>query len=252
MEAMEISLRVRSNKGDFAVTGNNLAYLHYQLGQYREAWRIYEQALEAAYAGQKLRTIVNILNGQGDLLRDIDELEMADKVFKKAIQLAQGGENEYFLGSTYLGLANLERIRKNYNLSFNFIREAARVRGDSIDKPIYRINNAFVYIVMGQLDLAMEELNNALAEMKSNSGGKQEQSFATILLGYCKYLSSDIKTGEILLNDGLKIAAELGYDQYLIIAGRQMIPFLEDASNLSINSQLDSLLYRIENFKTGL
>ncbi len=251
-EAMEISLQIRSNKGDFAVTGNNLAYLHYQMGHYGEAWRIYDQAIESAIANQMDRTQINILNGQGDLLRDIDDMDNAEKIYNQAIQLGRGGENEYFLGSTYLGLANLERLRKNYNVSLNLIREAARVRGDSLEGPIYRINNAFVYIAMGQIELSLGELSIVINELDKKSGGKQEQSIANILLGYCNYLTSDIKTGEFLLNYALKISAKLGYDQFLVIIGRQMTPYLEEIFRNKGSLQLESLLNRIQNFKPSL
>jgi ATP/maltotriose-dependent transcriptional regulator MalT/DNA-binding SARP family transcriptional activator len=252
LEAMQVSKKVRVNQGDLAMTGNNLAYLYYQLGQYREAWRIYDQALEAAFTAQYNQTIVNILDGRGDLLRDIDEWILAEESYNQAIQLGMGGENEFWLGNTFLGLAELERLRQNFNESLHFIREAARVRSDPIESPKYRIHMASVYLSMGQVELAVEELTQVLNGGHEFDGTEQEQILATFLLAHGNYLLGDRQNAEMLLKRVLSGAARLGYDQFLVVYGRRAKAFIDDARKTVSSPQFNSLCKRINEFKSGL
>jgi LuxR family transcriptional regulator, maltose regulon positive regulatory protein len=225
-EVLTIRRKQKSNLGALAIALNNVGYMYYLLGRYREAWRAYEEAYAVASSLRHHRGIVHILNSRGDLLRDLEEWKDAETSYLEAKRRADSSDR-YALFSTYIGLSELERRRGNYHDALYWLREAARIRGQSVESPDYQVGLGQVYLDMGQYEMALSALNQALTSWTSHNRPNQNMSLAFFLLGRVYYEIE--KYDEIIpvLNKCLAISAQLGYDQFLVVAARVKRDFLQ-------------------------
>ncbi len=92
---------MRGNQGDMATSYNNQAYLYFLLGDFCQAWQSYEFALTAAEQADWKRVIVDVLNGQAELLIQVDEYEKAETTLQKVEKIAQNAVGEIATGYTY-------------------------------------------------------------------------------------------------------------------------------------------------------
>jgi DNA-binding SARP family transcriptional activator len=104
---------------------------------------------------------------------------------------------------------------------------------------------------MGQYDLAHEQLQTALSSWKENHAPNHDQTLSALLSYYT--LSEIGQPGEALaqLKMALKGSAQLGFDQFLVVAARNMLGLLKQADLGDLNPQLKELVKRAEGFKTG-
>ncbi|MBW8012348.1 MAG: tetratricopeptide repeat protein [Chloroflexi bacterium] len=258
LEALEIRRKIKSNRGSLATARNNVAYLFYKMGRYREAWRETEQALEEAQSVQWKRIIVIILNSRGDLLCDLDEWEAAEKEFEAALKVAESIQEQVVgLDETYLGLSRIERFRGNYNEAFYWLREAAALQPEGLESPICQTEIGGIYLEMGQLDLAANAFRSALQTWENNQHPSQEQALAAFLLSRVLFEDSakdEASTREVgeYLSLSLNLTARLGHDQFLVDAGRRAQKLLSFARKTWPNPHLDTIATRAENFQTGM
>ena len=110
-DAVTLSRTMRGNQGDMATSFNNQAYLYFLLGDFCQAWQSYEFALAAAEQVDWKRVIVDVLNGQAELLIQVDEFEKAETALKKVEEIAQTAISEIAIGDAYLELSELEKLR---------------------------------------------------------------------------------------------------------------------------------------------
>jgi len=251
-EALEIRQRSRSNRGEFAVALNNMAYLQHQVGHYSEAWQTYLQALEVAQMSQWRWAVVGILCGQGDLLCDLKELDKAQKIFNQALNIGKHAEEGVSLSNVYLGLSRLECESKNFSEALNWLRKAAIEKGQALETPEYKVRLGEIYLEMGQLELAIEALTAALESWGSLGQPRREQALAAFYLARALYESGQQEQALRFMEEALKFCAKLGYDQFLVVAGRRAPELLSFAAQQSTQPQLDSLLRRVQDFRTGL
>ncbi len=106
-ETLAIHKNIHSGRGALASAHNNIAYLNHQIGQYSEAWHEYALALEDAKAANLSRVQIAILNGRGDLLTDVGEIEEAKETYQQALTLGEHTETVESLS----GLAKAERAK---------------------------------------------------------------------------------------------------------------------------------------------
>lgn len=249
-------LEIRRNSGNsarLAAALNNAGYLDCQMGRYREAWMYYEEALHIAQTAKFERTTSEILNGRGDLLCDLEEWDLAQAAYSAARQISETAGNRRGLAYTYSGLSNLEALRGKFNEALFWLREAARYRNETPDSPAYQMSLGTIYLEMGQAALASETLNAALSRWDAPSRPTQEQTLAEFLLARAQYEEGQPPEALDWLKQSLQHAARLGYDQFLVVAGRRAKPLLDAASQAwPANRQIRSLIQRIDQFRVGL
>lgn len=251
-EALDIRRKVKSNRGALALARNNVAYIYYLAGQNRQAWREYDQALADARAAQRSRILIDVLNSRGDLLCDLDEFTAAENNYKEAIQIANNlDERIDKLSEAYVGLSNIERRRGNFNDAIHWLREAASNLGESIEKPSYQVDMGEIYFLMGQMDLAQESLNASLVGWEGESHFRKEHSLAAFFLAASMVAGDQIEEAGEWLTRAMKWSAKLGYDNFLVNAGRSTGTFLEIAKTNWPTKQLSSLILRVHNHQVG-
>jgi len=252
LEALKIR-RTLSNHGALAVALNNVGYIFYQVGHYQQAWQAYEEALQAVQSAKIVWLAAAILNGKGDLLRDIEEWQLAENSYASAAKIGEAIADQNNLAYTYTGLTDLERLRGNFSHAFDWLRQAAYCRKDTLDSPTYQAGLGTIYLDMGQIELAQEAFDKVLRVWQDSAKPSQSQTLVEFLMAQAQFEGGQPERCLEMLAQALRHSAQLGYDQFLVVAGRQARPMLAYASkNWNSSPQLRSLIQRIEQFQTGL
>jgi len=253
LRALEIKRKKRGNRGALAVALNNVGYVKYQIGNYREAWRAYEEALESARLSGWYRISVDVLNSRGDLLRDIEEYDAAEKSYSTAREIGEANNEKIALIDTYTGISELERERGNYQQALQSLRDSARYRNDTNDSPTHQAGIGAIYLEMGQFELACKAFEQALEAWENLPQPRQAQVQGAFLLGNVYFMLDQPNRALESLTKALKWSAQLGYDQFLVVAGRRCQKLLTCAMQAwPDHPQLKSLVQRIEKLPSGL
>jgi len=225
----------------------------YQAGRYKDAWKLYQESFEIAQSNHSFYVLAHLLSGQGDLLRDLDEWTMAETAYRKSIALAEEHQIADSLSETYQGLSELERLHGNFNEALHWLRESTRYRNETAESPTYQLGVAAIYLDMGQSALAKADLEQAVRTWQTLARPRQEQVRAEFLLAQAYFSEGQQSFAVEWLSRSLQHAAVLGYDQFLVSAGRRASEFLKYAGKaLPKHAQLRSLIQRAENFNTKL
>jgi len=251
-ETLDIHVRIRSNLGALASARNNIAYLHHQIGHYPEAWKMYSLALDNAKGANRVREQIAILNGRGDLLVEVDEIKEAEISFAEALKLGkQTGEKPEHV-ATYIGMARVERINGEYDESLNWLRKAASHPANILEKIDYSVELGSIYMDMEQEELALKQFGLAISNWPETKSPKQGQILAAFLAAKIYFENGSKVKAKKLLEKSMHGAAQLGYDQFLLAAARVHADFLQNTLASNPSAQMERLLTRVKEFRTGL
>jgi LuxR family transcriptional regulator, maltose regulon positive regulatory protein len=251
-ETLQIHLSIRSNQGALASARNNIGYLHHQVGHYAQAWSEYGLALESAKEADRVFVQVGILNGRGELLFDLEEIIEAKAQFEQAVKLASQHGETSASAISYLGLARVERVSKNYSDAMAWLRKAASCQAGPLDTNEYATELGRIYRDMGQDDLALEQFEVAFNSVNDWQAPKQCQVLAAFFAGYLHFKMQDVNVATALLEKSLHGAAQLGYDQFLVVAAQQSKEYLNAIGTISPSVQLESFILKVHEFIPSL
>jgi ATP/maltotriose-dependent transcriptional regulator MalT/two-component SAPR family response regulator len=246
-ETLEIHISIR-NSGALASARNNIAYLQHQIGHYAEAWKTYAQALENARSANRPREQIAILSGQGALLLDLGEVEEARATFEEAIKLGEKSGEKQELIPVYASLGRTERLRGNFNEGMNWLRKAVAASNNKFDKDEYASELGAIYADMGQPDLALKQFEIALSNWQDGTTPKQSQAMAALLAANVYFGKKNDTKAKKSLERALNGAAQLGYDQFLVIETRRNPILLQKAQSSIPSPQISNLLRRAAKF----
>lgn len=243
-EAFDLSKKMRVNSTDIVVAANNYAYLHFLLGNYSEAWRHYLYAQQVVKTNELNQFMPYILNGQADVLREIDEFGEARDVYLDVVNLAEKQENVGSLGVAYGGLLLTEAYDKDFNQAMFYLRERVRVKGGRAEEPEYQAGLGWVYFAMGQFEMAEKSLEAAVRAEDEKNLPSQNQ--ATLYFRYALALNGvgDEKNALDFLGKTMRITAALGYDQFLVNEIRRNYRPSKNLGKLLSSQQFNSMLHR--------
>lgn len=250
-DAVALCRTMRGNQGDMATSYNNQAYLYFLLGDFCQAWQSYEFALAAAEQADWKRVIVDILNGQAELLIQIDEFEKADAALQKVEKIAQNAVGEIATGYTFLELTELEKLRGNFNQAMFYLREASRANKSDFEHPDYQIRLASIYLAMGQAEIAWDALHSAIEKLEQNSNPSQIKSLGYFYWADACYRLGKTTDAEENIKKSMSSAAQLGYDHFLVNAARRSSNFVEAIAREWQNQHLLSIIKRADELQTG-
>lgn len=250
-ECLEIHQEIHSNLGALASARNNIGYLHYLTGHYGEAWHEYNMAYEHSKSAGRVQVQIIILNGRGDLLLDLDEVEEAQGNFQAAVDLGKQFGESPELVPAYLGMAKIEKSRGQYQESMAWLRKAASLPGNPLSGADYDVELGAVYAAMGQNELALQQFKSVLKETSSGTKPTQAEILAAFLAARTLFRQGRMDNAKTLLSEALEGAAELGYDQFMVSAARTSMDFIGAMTLSSPNAQVKSLFERATKFQTG-
>lgn len=245
-ETLDIHLEIRSNLGALASARNNIGYLHHQVGEYALAWGEYRLALEHAQIAGQAPVQISILNGQAELLLDVDEHQEAKALLDQALALDKEEWPE--LSGTYLALGRFERKEGRYNESMKWLRKAASA---GIDEAEYLAELGYVYAEMGQELLAIAEFDKVLADWPKTNLPKQPQVLAALLAARTSFYTGNERAAKKYLHRALEGSARLGFDQFMVPVLRFHPEFVQFLSKNGAAGQVQTLLDRLARFATG-
>jgi len=250
-ECLVIHKKIQSNLGAMANARNNVAYLYHQVGHYGKAWKEYTEALENAKVVNRIREQIAILNGRGELLLELNETDEAHADFQVALNLGkQYGEKPEMVG-TFVGMAKLERIRGQHQEAMTWLRKAASFSSNPLGNSDYLVELGAVYATMGQHELALRQFRTVLNESNKTGTPTQTEVLAAFLAARTLFREGKIEKARTLISEALEGAAGLGYDQFLVVAARSSLDFLEAVVTSFPTSQIKSLFTRATDFQTG-
>jgi LuxR family transcriptional regulator, maltose regulon positive regulatory protein len=250
-EALSISLSLRGNIGDLASCANNRAYLAFLMGDYPQAWKYYEQALAAAEQADWTRTIVQVLNGQAELLTYIDEVERAEVVLQRALKVAQSVPGGRISPATYQELAELEKLNGNYSQALGYLRQAAHLSNTDPKDPDYQVRVGSVYISMQEWQIAQETLLSAIQNFKETRPS-QSRSLGHYYLAEIFYCLGKKQTALEYFQKALSEAARLGHDTFLVNVIRRSPEVAQEMAKAWNNNHLTNLLHRAAEYRKGV
>ncbi|MEN8241251.1 MAG: tetratricopeptide repeat protein, partial [Chloroflexota bacterium] len=234
----------RGNYTLVAIAYNNYGYLNFLLGDYIEAWRIYTQGLETTKTFKLDRYMVHIMNGLGDVLREIEEYEEARTIYEEVSITSEKIDEQFALVDSFSGLVELETKAGFFNKALYYIREIARIKQEDVSEPEYQASFGKVYLAMRQYQMAEETLESAISGWGPAPKIQQE-----IVDAYFYYAAVLLQMGREkqsveYLKKTFEMAALLGYDQFLVAAARSFDGFLNQAAIHWQSPQLLSLIKR--------
>jgi len=250
-EALSISLTLRSNRGDLANCANNRAYLAFLMGDFRESWKYYEQGLVAAREVDWVRSIVQILNGQAELLTLVDEFDMAANLLQKAMQAAQSIPNGKVSPATYREMAELEKWKGNYSQALYYLREAAQITGEDSDNPGHLIRIGSVHAAMEEWEVAQETLTKALLALESEKSANQLRALDHFYLAESCFHFGQAAQAREHLRKALAESTRLGHDTFLVSAIRRSPEFVKHIADDWKNNHLVTLIQKAMDFPNG-
>jgi LuxR family transcriptional regulator, maltose regulon positive regulatory protein len=244
-EVLKIRRAQKSNLGGLLIALNNIGYLYYLLGRYRQAWDSYEEAYSIAISIRNHRGLVHIFNSRGDLLRDLDDFKAAEASYLEARRRAESTDH-WALFATFIGMSGLERRRGNYHDALYWLREAARVRGQSVESADYQVRLGEIYHDMGQFEMAQNAFQQAILSWQTIERPNENLALAYFMFGAtCFELDEKEKSLEFL-RKSLGAAAVLGYDHFIVNAARSTVNFLQFAAGEKVNlPQLKNIIARV-------
>jgi two-component SAPR family response regulator len=244
-EALNLAHKVRGSGNDFSNACNNFAYLNYLLGNYQESWTYYLQAQETAEINNLDRHLGYILNGQADLLRDLEELEQAKDLYLKALTLAESTQEDDMLSAALAGLVALETQAGDFNQAIYYLREKASVENQQIEAPPYLVSMAKIYFEMGQTDLAQKHILQVLDALPENQPPTHETAELHFHAALIQYAAGSADEAAAHLQKCLKTTALLGFDQFLVNAFRHHLKAVKKIlTHLPEFPQVQSILKR--------
>lgn len=251
--ALELQRTTGLNRRQMATALNNLGYLYYLTGQYALAVPLLREALEIIRPLGRNGSDIFIYNSWGELLMEIGELSEAEAALRESLRIGESRSEPRSIWQTNALLARLEALRGDFNQAFHHLREGAGGREESDETAEYQLVAGQVRLAMGRADLAAESLAASLDQLKNSHRPTQNQALAAFLLGAAHFRQGNKEAALDCLEKALNWSAVLGYDQFLVVAGRNTLDFLAFAAGaLRENVQLKSIVERVRKFKTGL
>lgn len=252
-ETLRLRKKNQGNLLGLAEGLNNVGYLHFQIGAYADAWLSYQEAKAVLQPIKPGIIHIHLYNSMGDLLCALDEWKNAEEVYHQAIQFAKDAQSERALFATYCGLSQIEMAQMHYSKAMQWLREAARVRKMSEDTPVYQEKLGEIYLEMGQMDLAKQAFIKALGDWENLRRPHLEQILAIFYLGKVLFDTNQCEESLAYLQTALTWVAMLGFDQFLVVVGRQTEAYLNYAAQIwPQNPQLQALIKRIRAFHPGV
>ena len=251
-EALTFSLTLRGNQGDLATCANNQAYISFLLGEYQQAWQFYEQALMAAEQVGWARSIVQILNGQAELLILVDEFNKAEELLHKAERVAASTPGGLVSPATYRELALLELHRGHFSKAMFYHREAALADRKDLDDPAYQVYMGAVYLAMEQMQVARDMFISARQRLHLQTKPNQLRSLGEYYLAVVEFYLGSENEALAAVKNSLREAAVLGYDTFLVDAVHRDPGVLQILAKKWKNKHLDTILARAMNIPKGL
>ncbi len=251
-EALKIEKSTNESPERLAAAYNDYGYLNYELGRYKIAWESFQRALQIIQPLAANSSLIFTLNSLGELQTDLEEWQAAEKTLERARNTGTQDLGEAPLRGTYLALCKLHARCGRFDQALFCLREAARIGQLTQESADYLTHQGLIFNEMGQFELAQEAFGTALRNGEYQPRPTKLQTLAAFGQARALFHQEQPEAGLRGLYQSMRWAAELGYDQFLVVEGRRAEALLGYALEQDPgNPQLAHLVDRMRSFRTG-
>ncbi|HEX7475220.1 MAG TPA: tetratricopeptide repeat protein, partial [Dehalococcoidales bacterium] len=230
------------NYAALSMTLNNIGIIYKRKGQYDLAMECLnlglEKARETGY--ERLETCIRI--SMGEVLRDIGKYPEALTHFQAGLEGAREIIEPYLVSYATAGMGEIYRLLGDPDKAEVVLKDAlieSETRKRSYESALIGLQLALVESETGQFDQAIERLNKCCAVLEE--AGELE----ALARGYFHLAHISFLKGQ---NDGIKqcieklegLVQKLGYDNFLVVEGRDAVLLLQHCVTNQLGVQLFS------------
>ncbi len=140
----------------------NLGIAHYENGDKEDAQKYYEKGLEIAEAVGDSYNIALCHYNWALLLERANEIDAAERLFRKVLKLKTVIRDKTFEGDAYAGLANIAIERQEYDKALNLFQRSIKINNELKDS-LRLYNN---YLEQSELFISISQLKKALEKVR--------------------------------------------------------------------------------------
>lgn len=222
-----------NNTGELARTLNSLGVnLHYQ-GELAAALETLQEALSTAREAGYRRLEGYTLTSLGDVYYDLGDTAQAMEAYEAGLHIAENVYEGFLIVYTLSALAETHRLLGQHEQAAARGRQALELAAQH-ESP-YELGVCLTALGINcyeQSDraAARQYLNQAYEHLQQ-CGVVRDLARAHFHLAQLAFLEEDSAEMRTHLNTALELAGQLGYDQFLVADGKQVIPMLETAAS---------------------
>ncbi len=231
---------------DYINTLNYKGTIYKLLGRYNEALEAYYEAIrlisgcEKTTIDEKELKMSNVYNNIGILYRLQNDLESAEKIFKKSTILNEHIQNKPKLLICYANLANIYDKKNEYKKAIAYLLKAKDCRSDFSDtnaESVLNINLATIYLKINDFDLAQKYLNKCKTSTQKSIKQEIVLLELSIVMKQLEKLEKNSFINKKLANDLIEKSLKIAKEEESIV------------NKMSIYSLIADAYLVIENFK---
>jgi ATP/maltotriose-dependent transcriptional regulator MalT/DNA-binding SARP family transcriptional activator len=223
------------NPGFWAITLNSVGLVHYLRGEFAEAYRVLTQALDKAQTAGYRRMQAAVLASLGDLYRDAGQYQAARETFHRSAELADEVGEGFISVYARQGLGETCRLLDDYKAALAWLSEAlegAKAHDSTYEIGLCELARGVLWIALDNQARAWISLGQA-EEFFEQSGHLHELARTHFYLANLALRQGRRRDVARHLDIVTDLARQLGYDNFLVVEGRQAKHLLEYAVSLN-------------------
>jgi LuxR family maltose regulon positive regulatory protein len=226
-----------NNLGYWAGTLNSVGVVHHLCGEFTQAYQALNQALEKAKAVAYRRMQALILSSLGDLHRDVGQYQEAGHVFRSSMELADAVEAGAISVYARQGLGETCRLLDDYEGAVTWLSEAlirAKAHDSAYEIGLCELARGILWKDLNRQAQAWISLGQA-KEFFERSGHLHELARVYFHLAHLALQQGRRQDVARHLGIVAALSQQLGYDNFLVVEGRQAKSLLEYAITITDN-----------------
>ena len=220
------------NFGALALTLNNMGLVYQRRGQYELALETFRSGLGKARETGYRRAEALILINIAEVLRDSDLCDDALATYNDGLELARQVMEPYYVAGAKAGMGQTYRLLGDLDKAEVLLKEAisqAEEHGQSHEAMLFGTQLGIIQYERGQYENAMGTLRNLFKRLAS-IGDRDALARAYFHFSQAAFLAKKFDVAIEWLEKTSGLADELGYDDFLAIEGRNLVPLIQYAA----------------------
>jgi two-component SAPR family response regulator len=241
-----------NNFGALSVVLNNIGIIYQRLGQYDLALDTLRSGLgkarETGYRRVEAGTLISI----ADILRDLGEHKDALSTYQEGQEIARQVMESSLVAYATSGIGETYRLQGEREKADILLKEAfhqAQDQQQPYEAALFSIPIGIIEYERGRFENAENILLDASQRLET-IGDKDALAKAYYHLAQNSFLSKKYDTAIKWLEKTSRLADELGYEDFLVIEGRNAIPLVQYGSEKAVGGiRFSGVLERINSIR---
>ena len=243
-----------NNPGALASVLNNIGIIYQRQGQYDLALDTLRTGLQKAQESGYRRTEACILITMAEVLRDLDLYNDALTAYQEGLELAREVMEAYFIAWATAGIGETYRLLGDHGKAEVLLKEAAsqaKEQGQNYEASLFSFQLGIIEYERGRYEIAMEILRHSCDRLR-DAGDKDALAKAYFHLAQASFLAKKYDHALSWLERASELADELGYDNFLVIEGRNTALLVQYGASKGIGGdRFIDIMERIKRHRHG-